>query len=99
MPTDKKRINLTIPETIYERLQVYRDRNGIASDAGACLQLITRQLDAIESTEKLLAAASKFSVEELQQISNVGVPLLKHLADMQSSNNGSLPPIPTEQSP
>lgn len=99
MPTDKKRINLTIPEVLYERLQVYRDRNGIASDAGACLQLITRQLDAIENTEKLLAAASKFSIEELQQISNVGVPLLKQLVDMQTSNNGSLPPIPTEQRP
>ena len=40
MPTDKKRINLSIPEEVYERLAKYKKKNGITSDAGACLQLI-----------------------------------------------------------
>ena len=36
MPTDKKRINLSIPEEVYERLAKYKKKNGITSDAGAC---------------------------------------------------------------
>ena len=38
MPSDKKRINLTIPDEIYERLQAYKNETGIVNDATACLQ-------------------------------------------------------------
>ena len=86
MPTDKKRINLSIPEEVYERLTKYKKKNGITSDAGACLQLIVRQLDAIDNTEIMLDIVRKFSVEELNQISEQGVSQLKGLAD-----NGILP--------
>ena len=86
MPTDKKRINLSIPEEVYERLTKYKKNNGITSDAGACLQLIVRQLDAIDNTEVMLDIVRKFSVEELNQISEQGVSQLKGLAD-----NGILP--------
>lgn len=81
MPTDKKRINLSIPDAIYDRLQAYKAKNGITSDAGACLQLITRQLDALDDAEKMLAAASRFSLEELQQISNIGLSMMKNAMD------------------
>lgn len=81
MPTDKKRINLSIPEEVYERLTKYKKKNGITSDAGACLQLIVRQLDAIDSTEAMLDIVRKFSVDELNQISEQGMSQLKGLAD------------------
>ena len=81
MPSDKKRINLTIPDELYERLVSYKKKNGISSDAGACLQLIVRQLDAIDNTEAMLDIVRKFSVDELNQISEQGMSQLKGLAD------------------
>ena len=44
MPTRKKRINLTVPEEIYKKIQKYRTYCGIQSDAAGCMQMITRQL-------------------------------------------------------
>ena len=35
MPSDKKRINLTIPDELYVRLQAYKNEQGISSDASA----------------------------------------------------------------
>ena len=81
MPTDKKRINLSIPEEVYERLTVYRKKNGITSDAGACLQLIVRQLDALDNTELMLDMVRRFSVDELKQISDQGIVQFKDIAD------------------
>lgn len=81
MPTDKKRVNLTIPDALYDRLSAYKKKNGITSDAGACLQLITRQLDNLEQGELILQAASKFSLDELQQLSNLGLSMLKQASD------------------
>lgn len=48
MPTKFKRINLTIPDVLYERLQTYKDRNGICRDATACLSLLTQRLNEYE---------------------------------------------------
>lgn len=42
MPSDKKRINLTIPDNIYQQLQTFKADNGITNDATACLQLIVQ---------------------------------------------------------
>jgi len=81
MPTTNKRINLTIPENIYERLENYKQKNGITSDASACLQLIVRQLDAIENSEKLLKMVSSIPMEELQRISGEGFSLIKDLSE------------------
>ena len=81
MPTDKKRINLSIPEEVYERLTVYKKKNGITSDAGACLQLIVRQLDALDNTELMLDMVRRFSVDELKQISDQGIVQFKDIAD------------------
>lgn len=77
MPTTNKRINLTIPELVYERLLAYKKKNGISSDAAACLQLIVRQLDGLDNMEKMLQLVSKFSPDELQQISSLGLNAIK----------------------
>lgn len=81
MPTDKKRVNLTLPDAVYERILAYKTKNGITSDASACLQLITRQLEAMEQGELMLQAASKFSLDELQQLSSMGFSLIKEAAE------------------
>ena len=80
MPTDKKRVNLTLPDAVYERIVSYKAKNGITSDASACLQLITRQLDAMDQGELMLQAASKFSLEELRQLSDIGFSIIKETA-------------------
>ncbi|MCX4372909.1 MAG: hypothetical protein OSJ58_14010 [Dysosmobacter sp.] len=49
MPSDKKRINLTIPDDVYERLRAYMEANGLYRDATACLQLICLRLDTEEA--------------------------------------------------
>lgn len=77
MPSDKKRINLTIPDGLYERLQAYKTKNGIMNDATACLQLITQQLNGQEQTEALLKMVNGASVEQLLEVSRVGFDLLK----------------------
>lgn len=87
MPTTNKRINLTIPEQIYDRLQNYKQKNGITSDASACLQLVIRQLDSIENGERMLQMVSRFTEEELQQLTSLSVPFVKQLADMQTNGD------------
>ena len=77
MPTTNKRINLTIPDNVYERLLTYKQKNGITSDSSACLQLIVRQLDSIDQGEMMMQMVSRFSVDELKQISNVGFDIIK----------------------
>lgn len=77
MPTKNKRVNLALPDAVYERLQKYKEKNGITSDAGACVMLIVRQLDAIEETEKMMDMMSRFSMEELQKLSNMGLAMIQ----------------------
>lgn len=77
MPTKNKRVNLAIPDAVYERLLKYKEKNGILSDAGACLMLVVRQLDAIEESEKMMDMMSRFSMEELQKLSNLGLAMIQ----------------------
>ena len=86
MPTTNKRINLTIPDNIYERLLVYKQKNGITSDASACLQLIVRQLDSIATGEQMMQLMSKFSLDELKQISDIGLADIKTALDKKENN-------------
>lgn len=81
MPTIKKRVNLALSDDVYERLQRYREKNGITSDAGACVMLIVRQLDAIEESEQMMNMISRFSKDELQQLSNIGLSMLQQAAE------------------
>lgn len=52
MPSQNKRINLTVPDEVYERLQKFKTENGIMNDATACLQLIIMKLNTMKQEEK-----------------------------------------------
>lgn len=77
MPSDKKRINLTVPDGIYEKLQMYKEENGISNDATACLQLIVQQLKSQENSKIMLKLLQESSVEQLVQMSNQGISTVK----------------------
>lgn len=83
MPTTKKRINLSIPDDVYERLQLYKEKNGITSDATACLQLIIRQLNGLEQTEAMFSLMKDLPVEQFLELSRTGLVDLKALIDKQ----------------
>ena len=87
MPTDKKRVNLTIPEDVYARLQAYRTKYAIATDAGACLQLIIRQLDSIANGEQMMQMMSRFNMDELKELSDIGLASLKLAIDSKKENS------------
>ncbi len=82
MPSTKKRINLTIPDAVYERLQVFKDNNGISNDATACLQLIVQQLKAQEETELMLKALRYLTPEDAKKIAAEGIAEIKAHADV-----------------
>lgn len=86
MPTDKKRINLTIPDPLYERLQAYKERVGILSDATACLQLVTQQLNAQETTETVMEFIRRSSTQQLLQLSSEGITQVKEVAEQNASS-------------
>ena len=77
MPSDKKRINLTIPDELYVRLQAYKNEQGISSDASACLQLIVQQLNGLEQSKAMLRLINNCSVEQLNKLSMEGLTLTK----------------------
>ena len=79
MPSDKKRINLTIPDEVYERLQAYKNESGIVNDATACLQLIVQQLKAYENNKVIMNFLQKSTLEQLQQAANEGAAQLQDL--------------------
>lgn len=79
MPSDKKRINLTIPDEIYERLQDYKAESGIVNDATACLQLIVQQLKAYENNKVIMNFLQNSTLEQLQQAANEGAAQLQDL--------------------
>lgn len=83
MPSIKKRVNLTIPDSVYEQLQVYKSRNGITNDASACLALIVQQLNSLEKMENVLRLAQSLSMEQLNQLSKEGLSVVKNQADQQ----------------
>lgn len=80
MPTTNKRINITVPPHIWERINNYKEKNGISSDAAACLQLIVRQLDGIEGAEKMMQMVMRFTPDELQKISSLGFDEITRLS-------------------
>lgn len=82
MPSDKKRINLTIPDEIYERLQTYKVENGVVSDATACLQLIVQQLKAQENSKVVMNFLQNSTLEQLQRAANEGTALI-HQAQLE----------------
>lgn len=89
MPTEKKRINLTIPDQIYQRLLAYKEKYGVSSDATACLQLITQQLNAQEESELMLNLLRNSSTQQLLQLSQEGFSFMK---EEMEKGNLTLPP-------
>ena len=83
MPSDKKRINLTVPEDIYQDLQEFKSENGISNDASACLQMVIRQLRAEKNSKVMLDVMRKFSPEELERFSAEGLRTLKGVVDAE----------------
>ena len=81
MPTANKRINLTVPEHLYKRIEDYKQKNGISSDAAACLQLVVRQLDGLDQAAQMMQMVSRFTTEELYEISKIGIHDYKRLMD------------------
>lgn len=77
MPTNHKRISLTVPDVLYEKIAAYREENGIVSDASACIQLIQAQLRGMENTKVMLDAMRKFTPEQLEQLSKEGLDALR----------------------
>ena len=77
---------MTIPDNIYERLLAYKQKYGISSDASACLQLIIRQLDSIAEGEQMLQLMSRFSLDEIKQISDWGLAEIKAALDKKENN-------------
>ena len=83
MPSDKKRINLTIPDELYVRLQAYKNEQGISSDASACLQLIVQQLNGLEQSKAMLRLINNCSVEQLNKLSMEGLTLTKAVLEKE----------------
>lgn len=85
MPTEKKRVNLTIPEEVYERIVNFRKKNSIPSDAGACLMLIQRQLDNIDQTEDMMKMVRQFTPDDLRKISDIGMSQLTSIIEAEAA--------------
>lgn len=83
MPSTKKRINLTIPDDVYPRILDYKIKNGLESDATACLQLIVQQLNGLEKTKLLLDFIQGSNLDQLMQVSSEGIQTIKNMADNQ----------------
>jgi len=77
MPTKNKRINLTVPEPLYEKILAFREENGIASDASACIQLISAQLRGQENMKVMLQAMQQYSPDQLMQLTKEGYDALR----------------------
>lgn len=77
MPSTNKRINLTVPDDIYQRILAYKQENGILSDTGACYQLIIQQLNANDQQKLMLEYLKNSSLDELQKISSEGMKFIK----------------------
>ena len=77
MPTKNKRINLTVPEPLYEKILAFREESGITSDASACVQLISAQLRVLENSKAMLEAMRKLTPEQLMDISREGFDAMR----------------------
>lgn len=78
MPSKNKRINLTVPDDIYQRIVTYKNENGILNDTSACYQLMIQQLNAYEQSKAMMELIKKVPLEELQKISNDGLSYIKN---------------------
>lgn len=85
MPSTKKRINLTVPDEIYEQIQEYKKSNGLTNDATACLQLIVRQLNGAKAWEQIVNMVRSSTAEQVLELSNQGAYAMKELVDQTAA--------------
>lgn len=83
MPSTNKRVNLTIPPDVYERLKQYMQETGELSDAGACLHLVVQQLNAYGNNKMFTTFISKMSNDALKKISDDGIDTIKSIVENQ----------------
>lgn len=76
MPTTKKRVNLTIPDEIYNQLQEYKADNALENDATACLQLIVLQLRGQKNMKIMMDTLQKLPRDVVMQNSIEGMNLI-----------------------
>lgn len=86
MPSTKKRVNLTVPDSVYEQLQVYKEQNGLSNDATACLQLIVQQLKAQEESRLMKQIMQRFSADQLLRLSKEGYDYYKEVMEGQDEH-------------
>lgn len=89
MPTTKKRVNLSLPDVVYEQLQKYKEQYGITNDATACLQLVVQQLKANEQTQFLIKTFMALSADEVAKLSADGSRALRKM--LEHINDNTLP--------
>lgn len=90
MPSTKKRINLTVPDNIYEMIQDYKQENGLESDATACLQLIVRQLKSLQDGKTILNFITNTPIDVLVSGAHDGFEVIQaELAKQQIPNGKS----------
>lgn len=83
MPSNLKRINLTVPDDVYQEILEYKEAQSIMSDASACLQLIKQQLKAQKETAAMLALVKKLTTDQLVTLSSEGIACVKDALEKQ----------------
>ena len=79
MPSTKKRINLTVPDAVYEELQEYKAEQGITNDASACLQMVVQQLRSAKASKAFERLILNTPEEVLATLSLEGNQLVKEM--------------------
>lgn len=87
MPTKKKRVNLSLSDEIYARLQLYKAKYGIENDATACLQLVVQQLNNLDNSERMLSLINQTSVETFMKMSKEGFEYVKEAVESEKTNS------------
>ena len=81
MPSNLKRINLTVPDDVYAEILEYKQAQSIMSDASACLQLIKQQLKAQKESAAMMELINKLTADQLIKLSAEGVAYAKEVFD------------------
>lgn len=77
MPSSNRRMNLAIPEDLYQKILTYKEANCMPTAASACIQLMRLQLRSIEQTEKAMEMFRKLSQEQIDQLTKEGLDFIK----------------------
>lgn len=73
MKDGNKRVNLTFIPEIYEKMQAFKEKNGITSDASAAMQLIVRQLISLEQAEAYTEFMRSLPPEKIADMAQQGI--------------------------